>query len=696
MTAYALFAVAVSIALPLIAFRGRTLHDYLLADLASWLAGAGLWSLGLDVDPLLAVMTFATLKLALFSFFLATGKQVRWSASRAALLALLVYALTIPAMMQAPIDGDEPFYLLITESLVRDHDFDLSNQYRDLAHSKTGRRDLLPQYNDPVGKHGEQYSRHEPFLPILMIPGYVAGGLAGALATLALFGALLARSTVRLLEDEGIGDATVRLVFPFVLFGPPILFYAARIWPEVPAAWLFVEAVRGVRQARPKRWMPAVVALVLLKLRFVLVGVMLLVRTLVRFRRPMRAQGEQGVPPAVAGRPARRPRTRENVPTGRDARSVRAGRPLSNGAYRIRSSPVRRAIHPLGMIARRWWIVAALAIPLLIVWRISGSATNVHSWRELLPVAPRAYLVGLFGLVLDGMSGIAFQAPFYLLGVFALARWRTMPPAFRLGMTAASLYVLQLIPRSEWHGGWSPPLRYITFLMPILALGAATLLERSASARVWLAPMAFATIALTAHGLAYPWRLFHIANGENPLGETLSILTRSDVSRLFPSFIRFNEAALVASIVFIVLFVVVAVARFDVPPQLVAPALAILLAVGFVYGRKAGSRIELEDAHVVHDGGTLYPDQWAVARFYYRGGWQIAPGDTLTFNAARGDYTLHYSAPADATIELAGRVYLLPGTGNKHRTVRVTIPHKGRIVLRDLSGAANLDRMDRD
>ncbi|HWS71398.1 MAG TPA: hypothetical protein VN605_04760 [Thermoanaerobaculia bacterium] len=619
----AIAAIAVSLALPLLAFRGRTLRDYLLFLAGSWIAGAGLRFLGVRVEPSFGFVALMTIQLAAFSYVAATGKEVRWSATRAGVLALLVYLLLIPAMTRAPIDGDEPFYLLITESLVHDRDFDLRNQYADLAHSATGRPDLVPQYNDPVGKHGQQYSRHEPFLPILMMPGYFAGGLPGALVTIAIFGALLARATVRLLEDEGVSDATIRLVFPFVLFGPPIVFYAARIWPEVPAAWLFVEAIRGVRQGRAKRWMPALLALILLKLRFVLVGVVLALRS------------------------------------------------------------------------RYKWLILVAALPLLIVWRISGSATNVHSWRELLPVTPLAYFQGLFGLILDGMGGIAFQAPFYLLGIFAIARWRTMPAAFRLGMTAASLYVLQLIPRSEWYGGWSPPLRYITFLMPILALGAAVLVERFASARAWLAPIAVVTVALTAYGIAYPWRLFHLANGENVLGEALSTVAHSDFSRLFPSFVRLNGAAIVASVIFVVLFLVVAFARFELPAPLVAPIVALVLALFFVYGRKAGSRIDFEDAHVVHDGGRLYPDQWAVARFYYRGGWEVAAGDALTFNAARGAYTLDYSAPADATIELAGHAYLLPGTNNQPRALRVEIPHKGRVVLRCLAGAANLDRMER-
>ena len=89
------------------------------------------------------------------------------------------------------------------------------------------------------------------------MPGYALGGLPGALAVIALFGALLARSTIRFLEDEGIADATTRALFPLIAFGPPIVFYATRIWPEVPAAFCFLEAVRGVRQRRPPRWIAA-------------------------------------------------------------------------------------------------------------------------------------------------------------------------------------------------------------------------------------------------------------------------------------------------------------------------------------------------------------------------------------------------------------------------------------------------------
>src|SRR5207245_4791148 len=96
-----------------------------------------------------------------------------------------------------------------------------------------------------------------------------------------------------------------------------------------------------------------------------------------------------------------------------------------------------------------------------------------HTWRELISGSPAAALRRFFGLLVDGAAGILFQAPIYAFGLLAAARWRSTPGAFRLGLSASALYLLYLVPRAEWHGGWSPPLRYIVFLTPILALGVA-------------------------------------------------------------------------------------------------------------------------------------------------------------------------------------------------------------------------------
>lgn len=616
---YALL-LAASLAAPPLLLAGRTFRRWLLTWCGAWVAfGILAWSAQLfraAVDPDLALAAFAVLLLALGFAFVAFGSEVKWSAGRAAVAAFLVYAALIPAMTKTPIDGDEPYYLLITESLVADHDLDLANQYRELPHSRFGamthRTDLAPQQGDAAGTHGEQRSRLEPFLPLLLTPGYAAGGLTGALLTLALFGALLARSTLRLFEDEGIADATARALFPLILFGPPVVFYAARIWPEVPAAFCFVEAVRGIRQRRAPRWIAALLALVLLKLRFLLIAVVLLAR-----------------------------------------------------AVRTRTQAAVAA--------------ALVAVPLLVVWIMSG-----RGW-ELIPHDGPAMLRGLAGLAIDGMSGIAFQSPVYLFALIAIARWRTMPAGFRLGTSASALYVFTLIGRPEWHGGWAPPLRYIVVFMPLLALGIAALWERVAAGPVALA--AAWTIGLVIHGIAFPWRLFHIANGENAVGETLSAIWHSDFSRLFPSAIRTNFALLVGGIVLVIMLTIFRTGR------MLRPAVfGVLLAIAFWFGLQPGSRVDFEDAHVIHRGGALYPPEYTVNRFAYRGGWELHPGDSLEFLFKAGSAQIDYASPNGATISIDGRNVVLPPTA-RYGSARVAVPRTGRVILGCQAGAVNVDRI---
>ncbi|HEV7242420.1 MAG TPA: hypothetical protein VGQ36_24540 [Thermoanaerobaculia bacterium] len=607
--------VLVLLVLPLVALRGRTLVRYLGVDAATWLFAWLLWRrVPALSDPYLACVAVAVIKLATFSLFLALGKQVRWSANRAALIAAIVYALAIPAMLRTPIDGDEPYYLLVTDSIVRDFDLDLANQYGTRVGAQWRREDLVPLFGDPVGKHGEQYSRHEPFLALLMVPGYLLAGLYGAIATIALFGVLLVRSTVRWMEDEGIGEDAIRGVFPFFALAPPVLFYATRIWPEVPAAFFFVEALRGVREHRAKRWMPAVLGLVMLKLRFVLVAI--------------------GV-----------------VAT-----------------------------------ARKKIALAILVLPLLVVWFITGDPTNVHTWRELIPMNPMNYVIGFCGLLVDGMSGLLFQAPFYLFVIVALTSWKTTPHGFRTGILASLLYVFYLIPRGEWFGGWAPPLRYVVFLMPVLALGIASVWEKLP--RGTIALVSAWTIGLVIHGVAYPWRLFHEFTGENAVGEWLSSLYHTDFSRFFPSFVRLNDAAWWGLLTLVLFGVRRQSRRFEIP------LVALALAIAFHFARQPGQIVHFEDAHVVHDGGKLYPDRYTLLRATYNGGWVLEANDSVSFLAREGAHTLHLITGLGATFELAGHAYSVT-PNERYQTVRVNVPREGRVTLRVLSGAINVDRLEK-
>ena len=207
-----------------------------------------------------------------------------------------------------------------------------------------------------------------------------------------------------------------------------------------------------------------------------------------------------------------------------------------------------------------------------------------------------------------------------------------------------------------------------------------------------IALIAIWTAALVAHGAAFPYRLFHVANGENAAGEALSQTYRSDFSRLFPSFIRMNDAAIVASVLLVVTFVAFTfVDRIRIPSIVVLSLSACALAAMFVAGQKPGRVVQFEDAHVEHDGGDLFPHQYTVARFLYRGGWVLHANESLSFLSRGGQARLDYSAASPALIDLGGHVYPL-NAGNGYASSTVDVP-SGRVTLRCVSGSVNLDAL---
>jgi hypothetical protein len=639
MTALVVSAGSLALVLSLLPLRWLDpLHreGYVRADLVLYGMFAALVSLQsviawtFPAPVLLASFLYA--KLALLTWFLFRHSAL--TAGRALLTAGLVYVFFIPFVMRAPLNGDEPYYLLATESMIEDRDLDLANQYRDIASSSIGRPDLQPHDDDPIGPNGERYGRQEPFLSILLIPGYALGGVQGALVTIALFGALLARSFVRLLEEEGVGERTAALAFALFSFTPPVMTYALRIWPEVPAAFFALEAVRGIRQRRSGRFILALSALLLMKLRFVPVAAVLILFAIAGSRRPFR--------------------------------------------YAI-------------------VLLALLAIPFAVLWFSKGNPLNVHAVWELIPYYPERIPRGLFGMLLDGASGILFQAPWLIIGVLSVSRWRELPASARIALLAAMPYLLLLANRDEWHGGWSPPLRYLVFLTPFLAASAAAAIDR---ARAGLAVL-FAgiwSVVIAIHAMAFPWRLFAVAGGENFVGQWLSRLYRTDFSRLFPSYVRINDAAFAAAAFLIVVLIAspwLLRPALSSRSPLIAAALSAVLVAFLTFGRSPAAVVHLEDAHVIHGGGALDPHEYMVARFRFFGGWKLSAGDSVSFLFRGGPAAIRFLAPEGAVIVVNGRPLTLSPTGPHWTTIDAQFPADARSTITAVSGVVTLDRIDR-
>src|SRR5258706_1029740 len=108
------------------------------------------------------------------------------------LFVLAVYVALLPWTGQVwPRTGDEPHYLVAADSLVRDGDFDLRNNYDPGVYLDWyASPNLAPQVKQRAD--GAQFLIHTYGLSLLIAPAYWLAGARGVAYFIALLGALLA------------------------------------------------------------------------------------------------------------------------------------------------------------------------------------------------------------------------------------------------------------------------------------------------------------------------------------------------------------------------------------------------------------------------------------------------------------------------------------------------------------------------
>ena len=534
------------------------------------------------------------------------------------LLPFVVYLAILPwSAGHRPPDGDEPFYLLVTHSLAYDLDADLTNNYAQADWRHFMGRPIQPQPGDPVGPRGERFSRHNALLPLALAPAYRLFGKPGALATMAAMAAALAWMTLRLARHYARGLPGEALAgYGLVAFASPLVLYSYQVWVEVPAALLVALALdrtlampAGGEGAWPgsgsgwgsdwgwREWLGfglPVLLLPLLKIRLMLLAGSLLLLA-----------------------------------------AWRAGR---------RGGPV--------------WVMGALlgAVGggmLLYNQMLYANPLKIHSWRELDPYrhSPAAYALGFSGLLYDGAFGLFACAPIWLLLIPAALRLSTGGVARRgerrllahLAVIAAP-YLLVVIPRAEWYGGWSPPFRYALVVLPLLGVALAPLLAAGRGrpgARALAAALGAATLVLLLVWIVSPGWTFNFADGRTYLLDGLAGRLGMDVARFFPSSVRPRAATWLWPAATLALVPLLwwlpgrrraagegsgTAAALAGIALLLAAAAALPVAAARVPTRT----IEIEDPQVQKSGGHVYPERWAIERARYRGAWTLRAGERVT------------------------------------------------------------------
>jgi hypothetical protein len=338
-------------------------------------------------------------------------------------VALAVYV-TIAARAQSRVgpQGDEPQYLMVAESLLRDHDLDLRRDFQERRYESFHQGPLEPHFR-VRGRHDEIYSVHAVGLPLLLLPAYALGGYAGASFFMAILAALLAREIRQVVRtwtgDEGLAEGTAWAV----ALAPPLVHYAGLLFTEVPAALAVAVGLRRVREAGEAKsalaWGAALAFLPWLNVRYAVFPAVLLAYFL-----------------------SRRPR------------------------WRVALAAVLPSLCSAVAIVAYHFVLYGFLDP-----------RRVYGRRPEFSAATLAE--GLPGLLFDQEFGLLVYAPLFALAVPGLAR--VCREAWKEGAAALALVLVTLLTAGSWdmwRGGFNPPARFLLPIVPVLAVGVAFALRK--------------------------------------------------------------------------------------------------------------------------------------------------------------------------------------------------------------------------
>ncbi|MEX1127728.1 MAG: hypothetical protein WEB50_04085, partial [Vicinamibacterales bacterium] len=144
--------------------------------------------------------------------------------------------------------GDEPHYLVITQSLLKDGDLEIGNNHRRRDYASFAPGDL-PPHVQVLRRDGRIYSIHAPGLPAVVAPAFAIGGYAGAVLLLLVVAALgsaltwhLAWLVTHRTDAAWFGWAAVTLSVTWI-------FHSFTIYPDGPGAVLLLTGVWALLRA---------------------------------------------------------------------------------------------------------------------------------------------------------------------------------------------------------------------------------------------------------------------------------------------------------------------------------------------------------------------------------------------------------------------------------------------------------------
>jgi len=435
------------------------------------------------------------------------------------MLVLALYLALLPWTEQVWLrTGDEPHYLIAADSLVRDGDFDLSNNYNPSVFLDWY---VSPNLNRQVKARadGAQFLIHTYGLSILIAPAYWLAGARGVDYFMALLGALLAGQVYLLALQVTQSWRASALSALVVALAPPLVWYVYLLYPEVAGALCVTVAARVLVNLTPRsnaEWggLPsqlvlglALAALPWLSARFLPAALTLAALYVLRLawlgkrldwnaeNIDLRGRGVQLNAPTVIS---------ADAPTAAPANARAA---LSERAIRL-SSPAPRLFggFVLRLLLSAWPALLLFALGLaglaLFNAALYGQAAATASYNVDVSPGPISagmlfqFTRGVLGWLLDHQRGLLVAAPVYFAAFIGLGQWlwRRSWAALVVALPFAAALGTTALVGGFWVGV-EPAARYLVYVLP--PLGAALAYGWVYRRGPWLAAITIVTLAFS-------------------------------------------------------------------------------------------------------------------------------------------------------------------------------------------------------
>jgi hypothetical protein len=342
------------------------------------------------------------------------------------------------ASATSDITGDEPFYLLTTQSLLSDGDLDVRDEYRNREYRRFWSSSVpLWSQMEPT-EDGRLLVPHDPGLSLLVLPSYDAWGLRGAQRTLVVLWAVAFAMAAVVARRFGAPPGAAILGGIVAGAGCPGIVYASQLYPEAPAAVCVAGALLAVTARRATAPAVGIVvalsALAWLGVKYVPLGALLFAAWAWRHKAERRLVVLTAAVLAVSG-----------------------------------------AVYV-------WWHVAVFGgltpYTTNVVYAGDGNATIL---AEHLEWTDRTYR--LYGLFLDARFGLLRWLPAVAIAIWGVTRRTLLPGAvFAVGIVVGTFMSITMM-------GWWFPGRMLVAGLPalvvLLACGAARIPKTAAVLALW-------------------------------------------------------------------------------------------------------------------------------------------------------------------------------------------------------------------